>query len=117
MKILGTSLAGISYAWVSIVLCRTVEVHFIDTGKSGRVSIGDLCTHVPELTLQIPSQALQCNLDGVTMVTAMCMQYCDSEAILYRIPKVYKKRKSVELPIALHKNCARSNVTYPVNCT
>ncbi len=48
-------------------------MHFVDTGKSGRVSICDLCTHVPKLTLQIPSQALQCNLDGVTMVTAICM--------------------------------------------
>ncbi len=44
-------------------------MHFVDTGKNWRVSVSDFCTRVPELALQIGPQALQCNLEGVTMVS------------------------------------------------
>ena len=45
-----------------------MEVHFLDTGKNGRVPLSDLCTDVPPLAVEMSGQALQCNLYGVEMV-------------------------------------------------
>ena len=57
-------------------LYSQVEVFFSDTGRSGRVSLSEVCNGNPPM-LPVPHrQAVQCTLQGVELVLSLCVCVC-----------------------------------------